>query len=156
MAGLQCAASLVPFVKDALAKDLERDAEDTGGSERAARSHALEVKEMPELPKTLAEFERKRKMDRNPVEQTGCAFVISKLAQAVMGALEWNNVDSWRVKADVELIDTYLEELMLILARVDTLRVTDLALKELLCTVSLFQTYWDYRHPDVWKEFQRL
>ena len=45
---------------------------------------------------------------------------------------------------------------MLILARVDALRVTDLALKELLCTVSLFQAYWDYRHPNVWKEYNRL
>ena len=103
---LKCILQVVPYAKDAIKdENLERDAEDVGGSKRAARSHALEV-ELPGLPKTLAEFERKREMDRNPAEQTGCAFVISALAQMVMGALKWNNVDSWRVKADVELIDT--------------------------------------------------
>ena len=35
----------------------------------------------------------------------------------------------------------------------DTLHVTDLALKELLCTVSLYQTYWDYRYAEVRKAY---
>ena len=44
-----------------------------------------------------------------------------------------------------------LEELQLILARMEMLRVTSLALKELLCTVALYKTYWDYRWADVKK-----
>ena len=44
-----------------------------------------------------------------------------------------------------------LEELQLILARMEMLRVTSLALKELLCNVALYKTYWDYRWADVKK-----
>ena len=34
-------------------------------------------------------------------------------------------------------------------SRAHTLHVTDLALKEPLCTVSLYQTFWDYRYAEV-------
>ena len=111
MAGAQCILTLVPYGSKAAAffkKDddnaLERDDGDAGGSKQVAavgaRGGAFE------LPDTLAEFERERRSVRAPAAESGCAFLLTKVAQAFMGAMEWNNVDSWRVKADTELIDT--------------------------------------------------
>ena len=182
IAVLECITQVATKVVSAATSgnSLERDAEDTGGSERAARSHALE--ELPELPETLAEFERERSdTHRDPVLDSGCTYLVGLLSRMIVNKMDWNNVDTWRVKAETELIDTCtpassptptrplpsrraltdepprfpadLEELMLILARMDTLRVTGLALKELLCTVSLYQTYWEYRTPVVLKEY---
>jgi hypothetical protein len=78
-----------------------------------------------------------------------CGGLLATVMQTIAASLGWMETDEWRVTAQIDHITLFLEELSVILEKTSPSPALEEALKQTLCTVTLFKNYFKYTGANV-------